>query len=345
MIVYCVKFKKMILSLLVCLLVGTVSAQAVVKVGDNPYTISKSAALDVESNTKGFLPPRMTKAQRDVIVSPQAGLQVWCSDCNTSTEPVSGELDVYLGNGWAPFTVFSSARLTTGKKSDTNKPVLVSATSVTINGVLTSASGVAPTETGIVWREIVGSDFATLPVLDGTGVAAAPTYKTAGTLVTTDGAAISVTIPTLTSSRPYYFRAYAKSPLGIGYGNPVIFNCAPPVISTPVVMGGSTPSPTFAGTLTVNAGTPKGTIIEYGYCSATTANPTTAQNKVVLSVGKIAALDVILNSETFTTDPTVDLGVSNYNVLASGSKTYFRYYVIANGTTIYSDQASFTPFF
>jgi hypothetical protein len=343
MIMSCLKYKKIILFLLVFLLIGKVSAQAVVKIGDNPYTIGKSAVLDIESTIKGFLPPRMSKSQRDAIVSPETGLQVWCSDCNTSTEPASGELDVYLGNGWAPFTILPLARLTTGKKTDTNKPVLASPTSVIINGVLMSISGIVPTETGIVWREIVGNDFATLPILDGNGVATVPTYKTAGTLVTSDGAAISVTIPDLTSTRPYYFRAYAKNPFGIGYGNPVIFNCAPPVISTPVVTGGSTSSPTFAGILTVNAGTPKGTIIEYGYCSATTANPTTSQNKVVLSVGKIEALDAILNSETFTVDPTVDLGVNNYNVLAFGSTTYFRYYVIANGITIYSNQAIFTP--
>ena len=272
---------------------------------------------------------------------------VWCNDCNISTEPVSGELCVYLGSGWAPFTSLSGSRLTTGKKSDANAPVKVSATSATIKGVLVSNTGAIPTETGVVWREIIGTDFAMLPVLDGTGAATVPTYKTVGTLVTTDGAAISVNIPTLTSTtsntRPYYFRTYAKTALGIGYGNPVIFNCAPPTISTPVVTGGTTLLPTFAGTLTVNAGTPKGTITEYGYCSGTTTNPTTANNKVVLSTtATLAALDTALDSETFTANPTVDLAVANYNVIAPGM-TYFRYYFIANGVTTYSSQVPFAP--
>jgi len=44
----------------------------------NPHT---SAALDVESTTKGFLPPRMTKVQMDGITTPSQGLVVYCTDC------------------------------------------------------------------------------------------------------------------------------------------------------------------------------------------------------------------------------------------------------------------------
>ena len=341
------QLKKRLLLLLVCGVIGTVSGQAVLKVGSNPYLINKNAVLDVESTTKGLLPPRMTKVQRDAIASPPAGLLVWCNDCNTSTEPVSGGLCVYLGSGWSPFTTLSGSSLTTGKKSEANAPVRVSATSATIKGVLVSNTGATPTETGVVWKEIIGTDFATLPLLDNAGAATVPTYKTVGTLVTTDGATITVTIPTLTSTassaRPYYFRTYLKTALGIGYGNPVIFNCAPPTISTPVVTGGTTLLPTFAGTLTVNAGTPQGTVTEYGYCSGTTTNPTTANNKVVLSTPTtVAALNTTLNSETFSADPTVDLAVANYNTAALGT-TYFRYYVIANGVTTYSPQATFAP--
>jgi uncharacterized protein (TIGR02145 family) len=337
------QLKKMLLPLLMCGVIGTVSAQAVLKLGDNPYTINSKAVLDVESTSKGFLPPRMTKVQRDAIVSPPAGLQVWCADCNSATEPISGELCVYSGAGWSPITLVTIPRLTTGKKSDANAPVRGSATSATIKGVLVSTFSVAPIEIGIVWREILGSDFATLPFLDENGAATVPVYKTTGSLVTTDGSAIAVTIPTLTSTRPYCFRTYAKSPLGIGYGNPVVFNCAPPAISTPEVTNGNTISPTFAGTLTVNAGTPQSAVTEYGYCSGTTNPPTTVDSKVVLSTApSLASLNATLNSETFTADPVIDLAVSNYTVIASGS-TYFRYYVIASGITTYSSVAIFYP--
>lgn len=41
-----------------------------------------SAQLDVNSTTKGLLPPRMTQAQMNAIASPADGLMVYCTDCN-----------------------------------------------------------------------------------------------------------------------------------------------------------------------------------------------------------------------------------------------------------------------
>lgn len=64
----------------------------------NPTTIGigttpdPSAILDASSTTKGFLPPRMTSAQRDGIVSPALGLTIF----NTTTNC----LQWYDGTGW-----------------------------------------------------------------------------------------------------------------------------------------------------------------------------------------------------------------------------------------------------
>jgi hypothetical protein len=54
-----------------------------------------SAALAVTSTTQGFLPPRMTTAQRDLISSPAAGLVIY----NTSTNKHQG----YNGTTWNDF--------------------------------------------------------------------------------------------------------------------------------------------------------------------------------------------------------------------------------------------------
>lgn len=54
-----------------------------------------AAALDVHSVSQGFLPPRMSGIQRNSIVSPVAGLMIWCNDCG-----VFGEAQVHNGNGW-----------------------------------------------------------------------------------------------------------------------------------------------------------------------------------------------------------------------------------------------------
>jgi hypothetical protein len=57
------------------------------QVGIGTTTPVASAALDVTSTTKGFLPPRMTEVQRDAIASPATGLQIYCIDCGYRGEP------------------------------------------------------------------------------------------------------------------------------------------------------------------------------------------------------------------------------------------------------------------
>ena len=55
-----------------------------------------SAMLDIASTTKGFLPPRMTTAQRDGILTPATGLMVY----NTSTN----KINFYTGAAWEAVT-------------------------------------------------------------------------------------------------------------------------------------------------------------------------------------------------------------------------------------------------
>jgi hypothetical protein len=59
-------------------------------------TANAAALLDVSSTTKGFLPPRMTGAQRDAISTPPAGLMVY----NTTTN----KLNFYNGSAWEAVT-------------------------------------------------------------------------------------------------------------------------------------------------------------------------------------------------------------------------------------------------
>lgn len=73
----------------------TCNLTAQVAINTNSAEADGSAMLDVQSTEKGFLPPRMTEAERNAIGSPAAGLLVWCTNCGSN-----GELQVYNGSAW-----------------------------------------------------------------------------------------------------------------------------------------------------------------------------------------------------------------------------------------------------
>ena len=66
-------------------------------VGINIAIPNSSATLDITSTTKGFLPPRMTKTQRNAIASPATGLEIY------QTDNIPG-LRVYNGTNWMRYT-------------------------------------------------------------------------------------------------------------------------------------------------------------------------------------------------------------------------------------------------
>ena len=76
---------------------NVVLANAGGNVGIGATTPGTSSILDINSTSKGVVLPRMTKAQRDLIASPVAGMAVYQID-NTSG------LRVYNGTNWMRFT-------------------------------------------------------------------------------------------------------------------------------------------------------------------------------------------------------------------------------------------------
>lgn len=85
------------LALVLCLSV------AHAQVGIGTATPNETSLLDMQSNSKGLLIPRMTVAERDAIVTPADGLQIYNTTNNT--------LDVYSGSAWKSFAYSDSPNL------------------------------------------------------------------------------------------------------------------------------------------------------------------------------------------------------------------------------------------
>jgi hypothetical protein len=70
--------------LLLCVVLIAASFTSIAQVGiGGTTTPDASAALEIESTTKGFLLPRMTLVQINAIATPAEGLMVYCLDCST----------------------------------------------------------------------------------------------------------------------------------------------------------------------------------------------------------------------------------------------------------------------
>ncbi len=86
------------LFIFIFLLITNISPRAQVGIGTT--TPAASAQLDVNSTTKGLLPPRMTTVQRDLISIPAAGLFIFNLTTNS--------LQIYNGTGWVSLTTPSN---------------------------------------------------------------------------------------------------------------------------------------------------------------------------------------------------------------------------------------------
>ncbi|MEN9975864.1 MAG: hypothetical protein RIR36_24 [Bacteroidota bacterium] len=71
----------------------SLNAFSFAQVGIGTTSPNASAVLELSSNTKGFLPPRMTTVERDAITSPQTGLVIYNTTLNF--------LQFYNGVQWA----------------------------------------------------------------------------------------------------------------------------------------------------------------------------------------------------------------------------------------------------
>jgi len=156
------------------------SAFSFSQVGIGTASPNASAALDVTSTTRGFLPPRMTFVQKIAITTPPAGLIVWCTNCGTN-----GEMQVYNGVDWINFSGTAGVSIPGAPTS----PV------ATVGNTLASVAFTAPASNG-------GS------AITGYSVTSSPGGFTA------TGVSSPLTVTGLTNGTSYTFTVVATNAVG-----------------------------------------------------------------------------------------------------------------------------------
>ena len=190
--------KKLII-LLAIFITFAATAQSV-GINADGSTANTLAMLDVSSTTKGFMPPRMTEAQRNAIATPVAGLIIYCTDCATN-----GELHYYNGTNWVSMATGIAATLSI-PSIGTTIATSITATSATSGGSVSSYGGSAITARGVCWSTTANPTIANSITTD----------------VGTTGVFTS-SITGLALQTTYYVRAYATNSMGTAYGTAISF--------------------------------------------------------------------------------------------------------------------------
>jgi hypothetical protein len=185
---------------------GIVKAQ----IGIGTSSPNAKAALDVYSNSKGFLPPRLTYAEKNAITSPPAGLLLWCSNCGAN-----GELQVYNGTEWVNM-VGSTASNALPSLAITTTASSIAGTTATSGGNVTNDGGSTVSARGICWSNTSN-----------------PTTANSKTTESGTTGSFSSNLTGLNASTTYYVRAYATNAVGTAYGAEISFTTSSISIGDP----------------------------------------------------------------------------------------------------------------
>ena len=243
--------------LLLLALTITSNSQAQVGIGVATADINPSAQLDVVSTTKGFLPPRMTYAQRNAIETPGAGLIIYCMDCASN----GGVPEFYNGTAWVSMIGLQGSLPTLAPTTPITTIASVSATS---GGAILTDGGLTVYFRGVCWSTSSNPTIAlSTKTVDGTGTGA-----------------FTSAITGLTNTTTYYVRAYATNAAGTAYGNEEAFTSVPlivppsvPTISTSSIYNFMLDAATCGGNVSADG---NATITARGLCWSTNSNPTIA---------------------------------------------------------------------
>jgi uncharacterized protein (TIGR02145 family) len=178
--------------------------------------------------------------------------------------------------------------------------------SATAGGNITADGGAAISARGVCW-----------------GTSSQPSVSGSHTSDNTGSGSFTSNITDLAPGTKYYIRAFATNKAGTAYGNELTFETLPlviPAVNTSEVTGLTSTSAVSGGNITYDGGSP---VTARGICWATTANPTTSNNKTSNGTG----------DGSFT---------ANITGLTAGTTYHVRAYAINNIGTAYGNDIPFT---
>ncbi|MFA6924629.1 MAG: hypothetical protein WC223_10290 [Bacteroidales bacterium] len=300
-----------------------------------------SAGLDVDFSDKGLLIPRISLTSTSSFAplsAHVAGMVVYNTATTGDVVPgfyydngskwvqgfllghTTGDMLYWNGSQWLMIPIGSPGQFL--RVSSSNIPVwggsvfstitTTAASSITgitaaSGGNITNDGGSAVLLRGVCWNTATGPTIANTKTTDGSGT---------GTFISN--------LTGLTPVATYYVRAYSINSSVITYGNEISFTTLP-VLPT---LDATTAATSITGTTAISGGnvTSNGgaAITERGVCYGTTANPTTANTKVI------------------DASPGVSAFTSNLTSLTGYTTYYVRAYAINSVGTAYGTQISFT---
>ena len=213
-----------------------------VAINTDGSTPNNSAMLDVKSNNKGLLPPRMNRAEMMSIPNPANGLIVYCTDCLRDD---NGVLATFMNGNWNTLNINCIVPL--APILNTNVPI--------VGGVVWDWKGV-PYSTGYKWN--ISNDYGTATQMDTV------------TTKTETGLACNIVY----TRYVWAYNACGNSlPLSLSQST---LACSVPILSTTDVSTITSSTATSGGNITADGGA---TVTARGVCWGTLSNPTIANSK------------------------------------------------------------------
>jgi hypothetical protein len=189
--------------IIILLAVFTSIASTAQSVGINAdgSAANASAMLDVSSTTKGFLPPRMTYTERNLISLPERGLIIFCANCAGNR----GQLQVFDGTDWTDM-VGGIAKNLLPTLANTAAASSITGNTAICGGNVTNDGGNTIATVGVCWS-----------------INQNPTTNDSKTTQAGATGSFTSNLSTLSFNTTYYVRAYATNASGTSYGSQISF--------------------------------------------------------------------------------------------------------------------------